>query len=73
MSDTPFTHPIDPASQCFLCTPQRPMPANRPKGSRWAHSNIVAVGRQRDGYPGGDIQTYRCTDCGHQWDTELPQ
>lgn len=28
---------------------------------------------QEDGYPGGDIVTMRCDNCGHVWKKELPQ
>lgn len=54
-----------------ICSPENPMPKNA--GGRWAHTNVIEVGEQRDGWPGGDIQRYRCTDCGHEWTEELPQ
>jgi hypothetical protein len=28
---------------------------------------------QIDGWPGGDIVTMECPDCGKQWEVELPQ
>ena len=54
-----------------LCSPEHPMP----KGAtgRWEHTNVVEVGEQSDGYPGDDLQRYRCNDCGHEWRAELPQ
>jgi hypothetical protein len=68
-----FAHPADERSGRFVCSPEHPMPADRPKGSRWVHLNVVEVGEQRDGYPGGDWQDYQCKDCGHRWGAELPQ
>lgn len=62
----------DPANGLFLCSPEQPMP----KGAeiiRWAHTNVVEVGEQEDGYPGGDLVTYKCKDCGQTWESELPQ
>lgn len=55
----------------FLCTPDRPMPLNAP--GRWEHTRAGEVGEQEDGYPGGDIVTMRCKDCGATWREELPQ
>ena len=54
-----------------ICSPESPMP----KGAtgRWAHTNVEEVGRQRNGWPCGDDQDYRCKDCGHEWTEELPQ
>lgn len=37
------------------------------------HSEVDEVGEQEDGWPGGDIVTYRCRNCGHRWRSELPQ
>lgn len=37
------------------------------------HNNVVEVGEQEDGYPGGDIITVKCLDCGKTWRVELPQ
>lgn len=54
-----------------LCTPESPMPKNA-KGY-WAHRDVEEVGNQEDGYPSGDIQTYRCKSCGKMWKEELPQ
>ena len=54
-----------------VCSPESPMPKGA-KG-RWAHTNVVEVGDQENGWPGGDYQWYRCTDCGHEWREELPQ
>ncbi len=31
------------------------------------------VGEQEDGWPGGDIVTYECPNCGTRWKQELPQ
>lgn len=54
-----------------ICTPENPMPKGA-SGS-WLHTNVEEVGEQQDGYPGGDIQKMRCTDCGKEWKEELPQ
>lgn len=54
-----------------LCSPARPRPAGAP-GS-WAHPLAREIGEQQDGYPGGDIVTYRCPTCGTTWREELPQ
>ncbi len=55
----------------FHCAPNHPMP----KGAegRWEHTNAHEVGEQKDGYPGGDIVTMECADCGERWKMELPQ
>lgn len=54
-----------------ICSPERPMPKNAE--GRWAHTNVEEVGEQQNGWPGGDWVTYRCKDCGHKWEEELPQ
>jgi len=40
---------------------------------RWEHSGAGEVGDQENGWPGGDIITVRCKDCGKKWREELPQ
>lgn len=51
------------------CTKDAPMPKGAP--GRWLHDgNEIAC---EDGWPGGDIVTYRCPNCGHEWTEELPQ
>jgi hypothetical protein len=59
------------SSEIQTCSPEHPMP----KGAtgRWQHTNTEEVGDQQDGWPGGDIITVRCKDCGHQWTQELPR
>lgn len=37
------------------------------------HHGAFEVGDQEDGYPGGDIVTKKCPNCGHTWTQELPQ
>lgn len=58
----------------FQCTPDNPWPG-KPSGERVmvVHSDVHEVGEQEDGYPGGDIVTYECRNCGHRWKSELPQ
>lgn len=55
----------------FLCSPEHPMPKDAL--GRWEHTNAGEVGEQENGWPGGDIITVRCKDCGKQWREELPQ
>ena len=55
----------------FICTPENPWSPD--KGRRALHTNAHEVGQQEDGWPGGDIVTMRCDDCGHEWKMELPQ
>jgi hypothetical protein len=43
------------------------------EGNRWAHEQVEEVGDQEPGWPGGDMQRYRCLDCGTEWTQELPQ
>lgn len=59
------------SNERFVCTKDSPMPEGAP--GRWEHTNTEEVGDQRDGYPGGDIVTVRCKDCGAKWTEELPQ
>lgn len=55
----------------YVCTATRPW---KPEyGAPVQHNNVVEVGEQEVGYPGGDIVTKRCTNCGHEWRCELPQ
>lgn len=57
----------------FICTAERPWtPEFKPRG-QVVHPDAREVGDQRDGYPGGDIVTKQCPNCGHEWDEELPQ
>lgn len=56
------------------CTREYPYSQDRDKpGTRWEHINAIEVGDQEDGYPGGDIQKFRCPTCGMEWEQELPQ
>lgn len=61
----------NPNNGRLVCSPEHPMP----KGAtgRWEHTNVIEIGEQEPGSPSGDIQKYRCTDCGHEWREELPQ
>lgn len=55
----------------IICTARKPW---KPEyGTPVRHSNVHEVGEQMDGYPGGDIQKYRCSNCGATWTEELPQ
>ncbi len=55
----------------FICTPEKPWQPSY--GAPVRHTNTREVGEQEDGYPGGDIVTIECKDCGHRWRRELPQ
>ena len=55
----------------FVCTPGTPWTPD--KGTPVQHSDVEEIGEQEDGYPGGDIVTKRCRNCGHTWREELPQ
>jgi hypothetical protein len=49
-------------------------PAERARRLVCKHSAAKEVhDSQQDGYPGGDIVTLRCPDCGKEWEAELPQ
>lgn len=63
--------PIDPANGRPLCTVAKPRPQDDAR-KRWAHEDVEELS-QEDGYPGGDIVTYRCKGCGITWKEELPQ
>lgn len=55
----------------YVCTKDRPW---KPEyGTPVQHSNVREVGEQENGYPGGDIITKECTNCGTRWREELPQ
>jgi hypothetical protein len=56
----------------YICTPEAPWTPTitaRPVQHTGAHE----VGEQEDGYPGGDMVTMECSNCGHRWKMELPQ
>ena len=55
------------------CTPETPWDGVRPTiHHRVIHHDVEEV-QQIDGWPGGDIVTYHCKVCGHEWRAELPQ
>ena len=56
----------------FICTKENPWNSELDVGYV-RHDAAHEVGKQEDGYPGGDIVTMQCTNCGHRWRTELPQ
>lgn len=58
-------------SNFYLCTPEKPW---KPEyGMPVQHKNVEEIGDQESGWPSGDIQRYRCKDCGATWKSELPQ
>jgi len=55
----------------YQCTKEAPW---KPEyGKPVEHEGAHEIGEQEDGYPGGDIVTMCCDNCGIQWRTELPQ
>ena len=55
------------------CTKEHPWDRVRRPGIRIVHMESHEVGDQEDGYPGGDIVTMECPNCGSRWKEELPQ
>lgn len=55
----------------FDCTEETPW--KEEFGTPVMHDRTRQIGRQRDGWPAGDIVTIECLNCGHQWEKELPQ
>jgi hypothetical protein len=37
------------------------------------HPDAKESGEQKDGWPGGDFQGYKCPNCGLYFEMELPQ
>ena len=52
------------------CTPEHPYAPGGP--GRWFHPDAQEI-EQSSGWPSGDVVTYRCPNCGHVFDVELPQ
>lgn len=58
------------------CTAENPSTKERDEvepGYGWEHDAVEEVGDQEDGWPGGDIQEFKCLNCGVSWKAELPQ
>lgn len=55
------------------CTTEKPWSGDKLPGDRVRHHDTEEVGEQEDGWPGGDIVTIRCMNCGIRWKMELPQ
>ena len=51
-----------------ICTKERPMPADAPKGSAWAHTRIEAT-NNASAY----TNSYHCTHCGARWTSEVSE
>lgn len=47
--------------------------ANAPNRQLKWHPDAKSVGDQRDGWPSGDLQDYKCPNCGKEFTVELPQ
>lgn len=74
MTDTPTPQPCadERAKRASaICTRDNPWDGDR--SIRVIHAGAHEVGEQRDGYPGGDIVTMACPNCGHTWEMELAQ
>lgn len=63
----PLEQPREESSGRFCCSLAHPMPPDRPKGERWAHS----MAREIADY--GDTRRMECSTCGYSWTEELPQ
>lgn len=59
--------PTEVTSKRKICSPEHPMPKGA--GGRWAHTNVIETGECSDGC----CAYYRCLDCEHEWEEELPQ
>lgn len=55
------------------CTKEKPWDGHLEPGDRVQHDDVQSIGPQWPGWPSGDIQRYRCRNCGHEWKEELPQ
>ena len=55
------------------CTKDNPWNGKRDSRDRVRHHEVEEVGEQIDGWPSGDIVTWKCKNCGHQWKEELLQ
>lgn len=55
----------------MICTKEKPWTPDM--GFPVEHDGAHEVGEQEDGYPGGDIVTMECSNCGVRWKQELPQ
>jgi hypothetical protein len=63
-----------PMTDIFRCTEDNPWaPEKTAPDQRVEHSNVHEIGDQQDGWPGGDIVTMECRNCGTRWREELPQ
>lgn len=54
----------------FVCTAETPW---QPQMARSIHPDAAVVGLGRDGYPGGDLQDYKCPHCGLFFTVEIGQ
>lgn len=57
-------------SERFICTAAEPW---TPDKGRAQHPDAVEEGEQKDGWPSGDVQGYRCPHCKLYFEVELPQ
>jgi hypothetical protein len=55
----------------YRCTKEAPWHEGMPTPVE--HDAAHEVGDQEDGWPGGDIVTMECSNCGHRWRKELSQ
>ena len=55
------------------CTKEQPWDGKKAPNDRVRHHDTKETGEQEDGYPGGDIITLECLNCGTRWKSELPQ
>jgi hypothetical protein len=61
-------------SERRICTKERPYDRDNPEHEgQWAHPDAYEVGEQKNGWPAGDIQGYKCPHCKKYFEVELPQ
>lgn len=63
--------PIPSILDRHICTAADPYDPTRHWKGR--HPDAREVGEQENGWPGGDIVTYQCPNCGITFKMELPQ
>lgn len=59
----------------LICSPAHPMPIGDgdAHGLRWAHTNLMEVLQDKDGWPMDDTVTKKCRDCGIVITAEVAQ
>jgi len=61
------------SDEIIECTKEYPWDGKKDPDARVRHHDTKEIGDQENGYPGGDIVTKECENCGHRWRMELAQ